>query len=574
MFRTLIYIFIALSSIYSCHAKNDNEYFYGIDKEITPINHNKEKLKSLYRREFDKYKKTHELKYLLSSKYVENSLYSDDKLKKISIIYEMLRINDDEYTYITVACNFFLGLELETTSPKLSLQFLNEAIKIEEKEPTNMFLPHIYHMKGRWYLNHGNYSVAKQYFNRALQSFKKEDKLYIASMHNNFGLCDFNMGDIDRAIEETRYGIKILESVKNLTEEELFFLYDMKGNLGDYYVSKKNFPDAERYLNIEIEFYKTRDKYSLNVIQNLSTLINLYRIWGNKKMEDEKEKEIIHTILAIYPKLNITTQKIMACAILQKYYSKTNDLENLKKYSNELLILNKKRNKEIIKDLDNVSDILNGYIIKNINQEYDYQIEYQRRKSIFLIVLVMVLVVIFARALLNIRKKNREEKYKLETQNIILENNKEDLEKNIEMHRGKIENLHLNLNLKMETEKAFLEHLKKIKKSKNIDAEETVKDLFFKINNLLQIDEKNHNLMNESSVENDKFMKKLSGMFSGLTEHEVKLCVYFRLNLSSKEISLLENITPGSVRVYKTKVKSKMKLSREEDLSVFLNSIK
>ena len=137
--------------------------------------------------------------------------------------------------------------------------------------------------------------------------------------------------------------------------------------------------------------------------------------------------------------------------------------------------------------------------------------------------------------------------------NLLLESNREILEKDILLQRGKIKNLHMNLNLKIETEKAFLENLKKIKKSKNIDAEETVKDLFFKINNLLQIDEKN--TVNESSAENKEFMEKLSAIFPFLSEQDLKLCAYFRLNLSSKEISLLENITPGSVRVYKTKIK-------------------
>ena len=148
-------------------------------------------------------------------------------------------------------------------------------------------------------------------------------------------------------------------------------------------------------------------------------------------------------------------------------------------------------NQESVRDLDNVSDILNGYIIKNINQEYDYKIANQKKKNILLIILVLVMLVIFVRAILNIRKKNKLERELLESQNNILENNKEDLEKDIQLHKGKIKNLHLNLNLKIETEKAFLENLKKMKRSKNIDAEGAVKDLFLRTSNLLQIDQKN-----------------------------------------------------------------------------------
>lgn len=68
-------------------------------------------------------------------------------------------------------------------------------------------------------------------------------------------------------------------------------------------------------------------------------------------------------------------------------------------------------------------------------------------------------------------------------------------------------------------------------------------------------------------------MEKLSQQFPSLTEQELKLCAYFKLNLSSKEVSLLEGITSGSVRVYKTKIKSKMGLGKEQKLDDFLNII-
>lgn len=178
-----------------------------------------------------------------------------------------------------------------------------------------------------------------------------------------------------------------------------------------------------------------------------------------------------------------------------------------------------------------------------------------------------MLISLLGRAIFNIRKRSKKEKK-------FLEDNKKILEDDIQYHKGKIENLHLNLSLKTKTERAFLENLRKLKKRKNIDVEETVKDLYFKTNNLLEIDKKNSDLVGESSTEEKLFIKKLSALFPDLSDNELKLCVYYRLNLSSKEISLLKNITPGSVRVYKTKIKTKIGLSKEEELTGYLNSIK
>jgi len=169
------------------------------------------------------------------------------------------------------------------------------------------------------------------------------------------------------------------------------------------------------------------------------------------------------------------------------------------------------------------------------------------------------------------RKKKKEEL--LEKEKIIFENSKEILEKDLQLQKEKVKNLHLNLNLKTETQKAFLENLKKLKKTNNIEPEEILKDLQFKINNLIQLDKKDNELINESSLENKLFMDKLSEQFPILTQQELKLCVYFKLNLSGKEIALLEKFTVGSIRVYKAKVKSKIGLTKEEDLSEFLNTI-
>lgn len=117
-----------------------------------------------------------------------------------------------------------------------------------------------------------------------------------------------------------------------------------------------------------------------------------------------------------------------------------------------------------------------------------------------------------------------------------------------------------------------MENLRKIKKAKDIDTEQMLRDLMFKLNNLMQIDKRNNDLINESSTENRLFLEKLAAKYPDLTKKELGLCTYFRMKLSSKEISSLEDTTTGTVRVYKTKIKNKLGLGREEDLTAFLNS--
>lgn len=570
MYRSIIFAFILLFTLNSCGSEDKNLYFKAINNEITKIQRDHRKIETIYNRELGKYKRTHDEKYLVSSKYAEYFLFPDNKLKKISLIYELLKINDNKYDYITIACNFFLAFELERTSQKLSLQFLNDAIKIDERNKETHFLAQLYHLKARLYFTHKNYTLAKFYFNKALHTFDKKDKLHIAAMYSSFGVCDQRTGNFDSAIQHTEYGIKILQSKPNLNNEELFILYKMKGNLGVYYfLYKKNYLIAEKLLNQEVPFYEDKKESDKINSRNLKALLEIYLITH----QVAKEKEVVGRLLNILPQLKTSESKIYTLEALYKYYLRTHDFENIKLYSQKLIDLNNDYREENAKEMDNTLDILNIYTIKNINQKYTEKIASQRRRNILLTLVIVILIIVFIKIVLTIRNKTKKEKKALEKEKLLLEDDKKDLEDGINKQEGKIKNLYMNLSLKIETEKAFLENLKKIKRSKNIDPEETVKDLYFKTNNLLQIDKKNESLVSESSIENKLFMKRLSEKHPHLTDYELRLCVYFRLNLSSKEISLLTNITPGSVRVYKSKIKSKIELEKEEELTAFLNSI-
>lgn len=373
MYRTIVFLVALLLSFYSCHsAKDDNIYFYEIDKRFSTAKNNHEMVQKLCDKEYEKYKKTGDIKYLISSKYGETFIYSTEKSKKrIASIYELLKINNNRYIYINIACNFNLAYQFEYTSPKLSLQFLDEAIRLDEKfTDKNLFLPHLYNSKGRWYYNRKNYPLAILYFKKALKNFGKNERLYIASMHNNLGMCYEKIGNFNNAIQEGQCGINILESKRDSTEEETNFLYSMKLNQGIYYYRKNDYLKLENYALQGFNYYKNKSQYSSKVVNYIDILLEIYRTTNQK----DKEKEYINFLFNLYPKLENINNKIDACEILQNYYSQISDIDNLKIFSEKLLKLNKNYNEINGKELYDTSDALNGYIIKNINQKYDYKI--------------------------------------------------------------------------------------------------------------------------------------------------------------------------------------------------------
>jgi DNA-binding CsgD family transcriptional regulator/ligand-binding sensor domain-containing protein/cell division protein FtsB len=67
-----------------------------------------------------------------------------------------------------------------------------------------------------------------------------------------------------------------------------------------------------------------------------------------------------------------------------------------------------------------------------------------------------------------------------------------------------------------------------------------------------------------------KFLKKIKSKHAELTPNDLRLCAYLRLNLSSKEIAPLLNISPRSVEVKRYRLRKKMNLPHDANLTNYI----
>ena len=67
-----------------------------------------------------------------------------------------------------------------------------------------------------------------------------------------------------------------------------------------------------------------------------------------------------------------------------------------------------------------------------------------------------------------------------------------------------------------------------------------------------------------------KFFKKIKEKHPALTPNDLRLCVYLRLNLSSKEIAPLLNISARSVEIKRYRLRKKLDLERDINLSEYV----
>ncbi len=71
----------------------------------------------------------------------------------------------------------------------------------------------------------------------------------------------------------------------------------------------------------------------------------------------------------------------------------------------------------------------------------------------------------------------------------------------------------------------------------------------------------------------NNFDNKLKAIYADITEKEIRLAAFLRMNLSTKEIAAMLNVLPDSVLKSKYRLKKKLKLDKEMDLTSFLNTL-
>jgi DNA-binding CsgD family transcriptional regulator len=69
------------------------------------------------------------------------------------------------------------------------------------------------------------------------------------------------------------------------------------------------------------------------------------------------------------------------------------------------------------------------------------------------------------------------------------------------------------------------------------------------------------------------FLKKIKIAHQSLTPNDLRLCAFLRLNLSSKEIAPLLNISVRSVEIKRYRLRKKMDLPHEKGLVEYILSI-
>ncbi len=221
---------------------------------------------------------------------------------------------------------------------------------------------------------------------------------------------------------------------------------------------------------------------------------------------------------------------------------------------------------------------MTGGVISSNKISYSFSIEKPWYLKPLAIILYIVLALISAYLVHYFNRRH----YKKQQQKLLQKKEREleldQLESQRQLMQFKNKNLKLDIeNKNRELGMATMNLVKRNELLNNIKQELSQTKALNEVNKVIKLINTSLNntsdwkLFEEAFNNVDKdFMKKIKTVHPSITPNDLRLCAYLRLNLSSKEIAPLLNISHKSVEVKRYRLRKKMGLDHEQSLSNYI----
>ena len=471
----------------------------------------------------------------------------------------------------------------------------------------------------------GRYTEALENYYTALSIFEKNEfSQGITISYNNIASIYTAQDRLDKALElyKKSYDLSIIEKDTNQTAAAL-------NNIGAIYLMQKNIDSAQFYLNTafklnvikknkpeiarvasnfaelysEINDYKTAKLYLNQAIeiytelQNNKDLSICYQIKGNIL---QNTGNLEQAIIEFEKALNFATisnsneQKIDALEKLANLYAENNDFAKAYKKMQLYTELN-----------DSLFSIEKTKVIESMS--FIYETEKQEQKIILLekekkisrfknyvliaaIILIsllfVILIFLFTQRLkthkqkvLLFQEEKKVNKLELEKKQLLLEKRKAENEKlklDLEYKNKELASKTMSSFQTNEFYQQLENYLFQLKNSINKDIKNESSKIITKIINQISV-KQSGDMWEEFEIRflevHKNFYSKLRKKYPDLSPNEKKLCAFLKLNMTTKEMSKITYQSPNSIRVARTRLRKKLQLSSDENLTNFIMNI-
>jgi len=490
--------------------------------------------------------------YLISAKIYEEL----DDYRKLSSVYGNLGMLYYNNNYDTERTLYYY---------RKSLDF---AVQLNDKE----LIAEAYNRIGRILFNQNNLDDALYYFTKSGEISKDvSNSIYVAISYNNIGEVYRQKGELTKALEYYKQSIELNNesnnlSLKAINLENMGLISSLQGNVGqafDYYnkslsiynlindangLSKLHILMAAEYLksnNTQGAFDSYKNAYDLAIKYNFWEQIKLASLGLSNIYQDQNEY-----------------RKSLA---YHQIYSQYNDSIIKKQMSDELFelqshFLTDLKEKEIqIKDAD-IAILENEQVINNLRQN-------------LLVLGIIVFIVLTVSIIVRLRFRVKKEKILNLNNKKLHETQQQLLRVELNSKDNDLANFALTVVQKNKILKQIKTDLSNLSSETDDNLNRKLKELSIHVQQSLQINKDIEEFQEKIDTTYDDYFRKLNLKYPSLTKNEKRLCALLRLNLSTKEISSLNNISIKAVEMGRYRLRKKFNIDNKQSLHEYLNQI-
>lgn len=401
---------------------------------------------------------------------------------------------------------------------------------------------------------------ALEFYQQALEINERlENKPNLAVIYNNMGLLYGDEGDYDQSLEYHEQALDLRRELEYPLE-----IANSLNNIGRLHMQQGRNELAIDYLNRAFQLVDGQD-------QDLSSIIheNLAKLYIADKQFDQA---LVHAkeTLALSKEFGSKLGEKIGYELLAEIYENTGDYEQA--YLNQQKLTSVKDSILNAEKAQQINELQTKYETAQKEKEIAVLEQEKHRQALLrniflggLILFGVIGVLIYNRQKLKIRKNETE----LENKRL----KEEQLTKDLEFKNRELTNHSLHLVQKNETMKELKDNIADIKQSGNGDLGKDLQKLENTVNYSLNLDEDWEQFQHYFEEVHSGFFDTLKHEYPDLTPNELRLSALAKLNLSIKETATIMGITPNSVKTARYRLRKKLEMETEENLTEFMMEI-
>ncbi|GLR20178.1 helix-turn-helix transcriptional regulator [Portibacter lacus] len=411
------------------------------------------------------------------------------------------------------------------------------------------------------------------------------DGIWYPAAHNDFGI--FLLGSLKDSIA----AMQQFEMVYKVTAEKFpdhELIGSIRNNLGEIYLNKGRLEKAFDMFHLNYFYYKENLKnHFSNESHVFHSAAKVVEILGRQQkiqiLNDfyMEVKELYQT--SIFTENTKCKVKLEFLEVEMHQKLANNNFEKSHQLLADIKILSDSINQAEFYSKENYQIILNDLVLNGINDKHSAEkkqkeVELLNQRLItWLISILSIIFLVVMSVLYYLRKQhieNARNKQLIAQQNLELTSiRNQQLKLEIESKQRDLSDFAINLTQNQEWAKVLASKLEYLKTTRGRERKKLMDDFENEVLKKTIFDTNTKEFYEKIDKLSDAFYSRLHSKFPDLSKTEKRLCSLIRLNIDSRNIAIVQNITLSSLNKSRYRLRKKMNLAKDEELDDFIQRL-